>query len=180
MQEMDLVPLPFRTEEGIPEEQARSELQRQLNECNQLVAEAKDMLVQAEKKEADTKLLHAQADLKVSEAESKFKEVAREADFEARLEMEPLEHPAKEGQCETRIQELETLFEALASANCGSPRQIATLDLLMEILLAWSSSEVMALDVVQFQTFVMPSIRTTSSTVLENDHFIALERTDSI
>ncbi|KAF9509792.1 hypothetical protein BS47DRAFT_127737 [Hydnum rufescens UP504] len=111
MREMDLEALPFRTEEGILE-QARSELERQLNECNQLVAEAKDMLVQAEKKGANTKLLHARASLKMSEAESKFKEVAREADFEARI--------------------------------------------------------------------MRPSIRATSSTVLENDRFIALERTDSI
>ncbi|KAF9515913.1 hypothetical protein BS47DRAFT_729359 [Hydnum rufescens UP504] len=126
MQEMELPDLPPKTEQERLQEQARDELEQQLNESNRLVSQAKDKLAQAEKEEADAGTLRAQADLKVPEAKSKVEppRLELQTDFETTLETERserarerLEHQAKEEQLGKRLQEMEARLEALASAN---------------------------------------------------------------
>ncbi|KAF9509781.1 hypothetical protein BS47DRAFT_127390 [Hydnum rufescens UP504] len=131
MQEMELETLPLKTEQEIIDEQARHELEQQLNVHRQLVLKAKDRLSQTEKKVADAKILHGQANLKVSEAKAKVEKLAREADlvakeeeferqrlsFEATLEAVRSEHVKERSEQERRLQQMEARLEALASAN---------------------------------------------------------------
>jgi hypothetical protein len=110
MQEMEL-----KTEQEIKNEQARHELEQQLNVIQQLVfeANAKDTLSQAEKKVAKVKELAREADLVAQEEDLERQRLS----FEAALEAVRSEHAKERSEQERRLQQMEARLEALASAN---------------------------------------------------------------